>query len=189
MLDLCSLYYYCVFELVQFFIEDFIIGVNPHHSQALMSVDALRLVGNVDELAFVLSRQLSHALAGHGKESYNRENLEKGFGIAYSPFGLLGWLCFAGALCLENLALSAGRLLLLPYVVRTLLGLAASGAREEEADLKGLFLMLEAGFDHGEVARNFTALGQQEEHIKEIKASINKDVKKQGQSLVGEKPW
>lgn len=96
----------------------------------------LDLMVSDDELAAVLSHELSHVLAEHTREMISISDLRTYLAITLLP--MLVGACFAPRLLLTATTswLSAG-----------LIDMCLSRGREVEADYIGMLLMAEAGFD------------------------------------------
>lgn len=147
------------------------------------------LINDEHELAFILSHELAHVLAGHAKEEHSREFLEYGYGAPYLPVGLCAVACVVVGFVVEAVPLVlGGTLLMLPYGAAYALRMERSRAREEEADLIGLFLTTEAGFDPEAAARSFATLARFEDEIKEHRRRINAELMKEGKRLAPEEP-
>ena len=93
-------------------------------------------MSNQDELAAVLSHELSHVLMDHGAEAVSIQKLKIGLACSLVPMLIGGFFA-------PRLFLTAAT----TYVSSALLALYASRIREQEADYVGMLLMAEAGFD------------------------------------------
>jgi predicted Zn-dependent protease len=91
----------------------------------------LKLVENQDQLASVLGHEVGHVIAQHGNERMSQQQLTN---VALAAAAGSGYLDTAS---MQALGLGAQIGILLPY----------SRAHESEADVIGLDLMAEAGFD------------------------------------------
>lgn len=112
-----------------------------------------------DDLAVVLAHELAHVIANHEGEKCSRKVLELLYGIPYAPAGIVGALSIFAATAPEAFV---GALLVIPFVVGKLMHFSASRIQEREADIIGLLLMTEAGYNPY-AARRFHASMKAEE--------------------------
>lgn len=97
------------------------------------------------DLAVVLAHELAHVVANHNDEQHSREILEYWYGTPYAPAGIVGAVSACAAVVAPPFIL--GALLLIPFAVGKAMRLEASREREKEADIIGLLLMTEAGYN------------------------------------------
>ena len=100
-----------------------------------------------DELAAVLSHEMSHLLAEHSNEIFNFRRLQALIMIPVLPMFVGAF--FARRVLLPAFTLVAANLLLHLYLLRCL---------EKEADHIGMLLMAEAGFDPAGATAAFNKL-------------------------------
>ena len=96
----------------------------------------LNAMSNKDELAAVLSHELSHVLMDHPVEAVSIDMLRHALAISLLPM-------LVGGFFAPRLFLTAAT----TYFSSGLLALYASRIREQEADYVGMLLMADAGFD------------------------------------------
>ena len=104
----------------------------------------LKLVENQDQLASVLGHEVGHVIAQHGNERMSQQQLTN---VALAAAAGSGYLDTAS---MQALGLGAQIGILLPY----------SRAHESEADVIGLDLMAEAGFDPRESVQLWKNMGK-----------------------------
>ncbi|KAK5689273.1 hypothetical protein LTR17_026385, partial [Elasticomyces elasticus] len=97
-----------------------------------------------DEIAAILSHELAHLTAEHGRETWHRRRIEARLIIPpLLPYGLVALVLRRGRVLLACVAAQ----ILVAAVPLTFLNLRASRQREREADYIGLLIMAQAGFD------------------------------------------
>ncbi|KAK4896238.1 hypothetical protein LTR27_005760 [Elasticomyces elasticus] len=97
-----------------------------------------------DEIAAILSHELAHLTAEHGREIWHRRRVEARLTIpSLLPHGLVALVLRRGRVLLACVAAQ----ILVAAVPLTFLNLRASRQREREADYIGLLIMAQAGFD------------------------------------------
>ena len=112
-----------------------------------------------DDLAVVLAHELAHVIASHEGERRSRQVLELLYGIPYAPVGFVGTLSIFVA---TAPGMAVGALLMVPFIVGKLMHFSAHRNQEREADIIGLLLMTEAGYNPY-AARRFHASMKAEE--------------------------
>lgn len=100
-----------------------------------------------DDLAVVLAHELAHVVAKHNDEEHSREKLEYWYGIPYLPAGIVGAVSAFAAVVTMAPPFIVGACLLIPVGVARAMRLEASREQEKEADIIGLLLMTEAGYN------------------------------------------
>lgn len=109
--------------------------ISPY-GQVIMSTGLLNITSSDDELAAVLSHELSHSLLEHPREGLN--TIALGGALAPSLLPMLVGGFYARGLFLTAATACMSIWFLTAYLSR---------CREEEADYAGMLLMAEAGFD------------------------------------------
>lgn len=122
----------------------------------------LKHIKSDHDLAVVLAHELAHVIAKHSDERHNRKTLESYYGIPYAPAGIIGAVSFfAGMVALESGIV--GCILLTPVVIGQAMNLSASRKQEKEADVIGLLLMTEAGYNPYAARRVWASIKAEED--------------------------
>ena len=109
------------------------------------------IIADDDDLATVLGHEVAHVVAGHVLESLSIKLADKYF---TEPFA---WLALLGCVVSEAMVFAV------PIVASYLVSLALSRIRETEADVIGLLLMADAGFNVSGAVTFWTKVHQWEE--------------------------
>lgn len=147
--------------------------VNTDLSHMYIFQGALYLIQDPHELAFIIALELGHVLASHGKEADDQKFLEWCCGIPYLPAGLCGAGCSVLMMVSSEPLLIVGPFLLLPLSVGYWLRQKTKRTQVEEADINGLLLTTEAGFDPRAAGRTF-------DKMKRERLRLIEELKKKG---------